>query len=139
MGDDPIYVGNEIPLYDWVYALHFTILNDKGKASEQTHFFHPYMPEATNRETPVANLTKHWLVLPPGYFVGTVIALNPGFFEALKKPGGYVIQTVYSCEGMDANISSNPIGADPNFVHSLPYKSWKGTKEANRIIVHIYQ
>jgi hypothetical protein len=137
IGVEPIYVGNEIPDFDWVYSISFSVLNSKGEPTVVSHFFHPQINPSRSTEPNPINLTKHWLVLPARYFVGTVIELKPEFFEAFKTPGDYVIRGIYSSEGVDANISSNPIGVSPEFISSLPYKSWKGKLQTNPIKISI--
>jgi len=136
VGPTPIYVGNEIPTHDWLYHLDLNVTDTDGKVSNKLHFFHPQMPDVP-QESDIIALTKRWLVLQPGYFYGTIVQINPEFFESMRKPGEYWIQGIYSCEGIEANVSYNQLARSPAFVEQLPYRSWKGRVQTNAVKVRI--
>ena len=137
IGQDPLYIGNHIPTYDWIYHLEFIVADERGHVSQATHFFNPNMPDFDPRESELSALTKDWIVIPPGTFFGSVVTLLPSLYSSLGTPGAYEIGALYTSEGLDANTNYNRLASSTSFLEQLPYKAWTGTLKTNEVKIRL--
>lgn len=91
-----------------------------------------------SKKPPLASqLSRYWLVLPPGHFYGAEIVMDASLFDHLNIPGKYRVTGQYSSRGFLMNDEGNPLGCYVDELKQLPYQAWRGTVETNSIWMEV--
>ncbi len=137
IGKTDIFVGRKIPeIANWIYSLNVAVVDKHGNVLPQLVGTLDVRPADPKEEFSRA-VIRDWILLPPGYYIGTTIILDPNDYKGLDKPGQYEILAQYSSMGMDAPLYYNRLRLEPEKIGQLAYKSWKGQVESNSVWITI--
>lgn len=138
IGTTDLFLGRRFPqIEQWIYALNLRVRDASGIYLQQSVALPPFMKQVDKSEHFCNALVKDWLALPPGYFFGTTITLDPKVYDGLSKPGRYEVQALYTSMGMEADLYYNRLSLEPDSIKDLPFHSWRGTSSSNSAVFSI--
>jgi hypothetical protein len=95
--------------------------NDLGGIAGAADYFGLYPKESF-----AATLSNGWILLPPGFFYGSVVEVFVPQDKRPLKPGRYRIRAKYSSMGLTKQSEMNLVARSPEEVARLPFPSWAG-------------
>ena len=115
-----------------VARVKFELRDERGRVSPASELA-AGVPIQREDKSPVTILLRSYMLLYPGDTLVCRLPLDAFRFEFLGKPGNYALSGVYSSGGLSYLRAYAGAGLTIEEVKSVPFASWSGTIETNKV------
>lgn len=122
---------------DGISSLNLSLLDSRGRSSPAVTLAEGMRPPPIPEQNAFQALLGEWVLLPPGYSLGTTLSLNDSYFEFLRMPGRYQLTGTYSSVGLDSPAAFQRLGLDRAQIEALPFPSWSGKVRTNIVSIQV--